>query len=216
MFRHWWWGSVLWSPAQNRTLTHLRYQVQDNFDAFNHTVWLPSNQNHTVSGLRTALLEQLDGGLGVLVETEEAQHEIHPQHRKTPHNAKCSKWVWPFFSFEHEIIYIFQYTPHSHLRKSGQQRLRTDQAHALHFSLSLTMIMDWVKSTFWNQWCTHDRQQDPILPLSTPLSWHLSPRWFPRPNSDGSANAARSQNQSRYNAGTRKKQVQISQVKYGL
>ena len=39
------------------TLTHLRYQLQDNFDAIDNTVWLSSNQNHSVSGVRTALLE---------------------------------------------------------------------------------------------------------------------------------------------------------------
>lgn len=43
-----------------------------------------------------------------------------------------------------------------------------------------------------------------VLPLSAPLSWHLSLQLSHQPSSDGSAGEAHSQNQSHYNVGTRK------------
>ena len=54
------------------------------------------------------------------------------------------------------------------------------------------------------------------LPLSAPLSWHLSPRWCHLPSSDGSAGEARSQNQSRCNVGTKETQCNISKVSWVL
>lgn len=47
-------------------LTHLGDQLQHDLDALDDAVWLASDQNHTVSGVRAALLEQFDGGLRIL------------------------------------------------------------------------------------------------------------------------------------------------------
>lgn len=55
-----------WRGQVSAMQTYLRHQLQDDFDAFNHTFWLSSHQDNSVSGVWTALLEQLDGGLGVL------------------------------------------------------------------------------------------------------------------------------------------------------
>lgn len=65
---------VSWGENGNSPLfseAHLRGQLQDDFDALHNSLRFSPDQNHTVGGMRAALLEELDCGLGVLEVTQQ-------------------------------------------------------------------------------------------------------------------------------------------------
>lgn len=55
---------------------YLRDQIQDNLDTFNDSVRFSTNKHHPVSRVRTTLLEELNGGLSVLVKEKKKSKTV--------------------------------------------------------------------------------------------------------------------------------------------
>lgn len=161
--------------------THLWDKLKDDFYTFDDTFRLSSHQNHSISGVWTALLEQLDGGLRVLV----------PGNMKTLGLISTQSYLLRCFAVKSQSKKRNNFYFHPYFKKLLMILATTNFASK--------------QSIFGTQ--HHGgapTNLDSVLPLSAPLSWHLLPRWCPLPSSDGSVGEAHCQNQFHCSVDTKK------------
>lgn len=91
------WETCLMTPghtALSNSQSDLHNELQHGLNALHHPLRFPPHEHHAVSGLRTALLKELDGGLGALEERKKrfgSAQESHNLYSLNSHQCLTSR-----------------------------------------------------------------------------------------------------------------------------